>query len=106
MTREVDDLGKIAQAFAQRTIVLAREFSGFETVAWFSRLVDLYDLRSRLAHGDASPADSRVSASAGFALSATRSALLGSLSVYADLSSGLGTDADLQAYFARMAPLD
>jgi Apea-like HEPN len=105
MTREVDELRKIGTAFAQRTIALAREFIGYNAHGWFAQLVDLYEVRSALAHGDMSPDDSRIEPNADFALAVTRSALLGSLAVYAGVFSGRGTEADLQAHFNLIAPL-
>jgi hypothetical protein len=106
MTRDVEDLGKIARSFAQRTVVLAREFRGYQTSEWFQALLELYEVRSRLAHGDISPNDTSINQHAGFALTATRAALLGSLAVYASLSNGQGSDGDLRGYFERMAPSD
>lgn len=105
MTREVEDLGMIARAFAQRSILLAQRFAGLRAIEWFADFQTLYDVRSRLAHGDISPTDATIIATASFALAATRAALLGCLAVYANLSRGQGSDHDLQKYFERVTPL-
>lgn len=106
MTREVEDLGMIARAFAQRSILLAQGFAGLRAIEWFADFQMLYDVRSRLAHGDISPTDATIVTSASFALAATRAALLGCLAVYANLSRGQGSDDDLRKYFERVTPLD
>lgn len=106
MTREVNDQGMIAKTFAQRSVVLAKEFAGLTTVLWHPDFLTLYNIRSRLAHGDISPMDTAIPVSSDFALVATRAALLGSLAAYAKLSKGLGSDDDLQVHFGQVAPLD
>lgn len=106
MTRDIRDKDIIARAFSQRTVVLAQEFAGTDAIGWFQRIATLYDMRSRLVHGDISPADTLVSDNARFALVLARAALLGSLVVFGKLTNGLGTDRDLQNYFELMAPHD
>lgn len=105
MTREAEDLGMLARAFAQRSILLAQGFVGLRAVQWFPDFQKLYNVRSRLAHGDISPTDATTITTASFALTATRAALLGCLAVYANLSRGRGSDHDLQKYFERVTPL-
>lgn len=104
MTGETIGAGFITRAFAQRAVVFAQEFAGLGAIQWFRRLVSLYDMRSRLVHGDISPADTTIPRDADFALLAARAVLLGSLVVYGKLANGLGADKDLQRYFELMAP--
>lgn len=104
MTREVDNLQAIARSFAQRSVVLALEFEGYKAIERFPKLLELYDIRSRIVHGDVSPNEETVQSYAGFALAVTRAALLGSLATYARIAEGRGSDADLQKYFALAAP--